>query len=310
MVKPAAVIFIVSILTITASCGAWAAEGSTGGTFLPLGWDARGQGLAGAAALLVRNEAAAYWNPANLVFLDAMGLSFGSTKPFPEMDNRYSNLCVGTGLLDSRTVPGTDIEVRRFAAALSISHLGLGLAGGSRWNEGTLGLSAAYSINSWNYIGLSWRLMKSWTDLDEANAWGTAVDLGFTTRLGRRMWLALVARNGFSTIHYPHRHEKVDASLVIAASYEKLLDRLSMEFDVILRESELNRMLIGAELEIYEDIFALQGGADIRMVNYSRTIPWFGFSVQYTGARISMSFGFDPEDEFGRQTRFSLGYSF
>lgn len=287
-----------------------AGGGSRGGTFILRGWDARGQALGGAAALLVRDESAAHWNPANLVFLDAPQIGVGAMNPVPGL-NAYSNvLTAGTGLLDHRSSRDGRVRVRRLAVALSFSRLGLELAGGSRWNEGTAGVAAAFSINNHNFIGLGWRAMKSWTDLEDAGAWGNAFDLGFTTRLTGRIWLAAVARDGWSTIHYPHRHEKIDPSLVLAGSFERIFDRFSTEIDVVLRAGELHSVLCGAELTLLDRVLAIQGGADVRMAYHSRTIPWFGVRAGYGGGAISLAFGFDPEDAFGRQTRVSLGYGF
>lgn len=286
------------------------ADGSRGGTFLPLGWDARGQALGGAGALLVRDEGAAYWNPANLVFLDSWGAGIGTVELFPGLSNRYTTLSAGTGLLDRRVSRDGLVTVRRLALAVSVSHLGLDLAGGSAWNEGTGGVSAAWSFNTYSFIGLTWRMMKSWTDLENAGAWGSAVDLGFTTRLGDRIWVAAVARDGWSAIRYPDRDEQVDPTLVLAFSGERFLDRFSAEVDLVLREGEVHGVRAGGELVLVTRILSVQGGIDARAVNYGRTIPWFGVTAGYVGARISLAFGFDPEDELGSQTRISAAYRF
>jgi hypothetical protein len=287
-----------------------AAEGSRGGTFLPLGWDARGQALGGAGALLVRDESAAYWNPANLVFLDSWGAGIGTVEPFPGLTNRYTVISAGTGLLDARVSRDGLVSVRRLALAVSVSHLGLDLAAGSAWNEGSAGLSVAWSFNAYNYVGLSWRVLKSWTDLEDAGSWGSAVDIGFTTRVSDRIWLAAVAKDGWSTIHYPHRHERIDPSLVLACSVERILGRVSVEGDMVMREGEIHSIRIGGELTLVEEILSMQAGVDARAVDYSRTIPWFGVTAGYAGARISIALGFDPEDELGRQTRVSADYRF
>ena len=157
--SPAAAILAAALIAASFAAGlprgAEAGEGSRGGTFLPLGWDARGQALGGAGALLVRDEGAVYWNPANLVFLDSPGAGIGTMQPFPGLANRYTVLSAGTGLLDRRVSRDGLVTVRRLALAVSVSHLGLDLAGGSAWNEGTGGVSVAWSFNAYNYIGLS-----------------------------------------------------------------------------------------------------------------------------------------------------------
>ncbi len=307
----AAILLLLPAIVLLHPSALRAGEGSQGGTFLPLGWDARGQALGGAGTILVRDEAAAYWNPANLVFLITPGVGIGTTKPIPGMDNLYTVVSVGTGLLDSRTSVDGKVVVRRLAVAMTMSHLGLKLSEGSGWNEGTVGFSAAFSFNPYNYIGVSWRAMKSWSGVDDAGAWGSSVDLAFTTRLSRHMWLAAMLRDVWSTIHYPHSAWKIGPSVVLAASVERLFHgRFSAELDVVFREGELNSYRLGSELTLVREVLWLQAGADVRAVNYSRTIPWCGVTAGLGGARLALAFGFDPEDDLGRQTRVTAAYRF
>mgnify|MGYP001817550352 CR=1 FL=1 len=288
-----------------------AGDGSQGGTFLPLGWDARGQALGGAGTILVRDEAAAYWNPANLVFMTSPGIGIGTTKPIPGLENLYTVASFATGLLDTRRSLDGTIEVRRLAVAMTISHLGLTLAEGSAWNEGTVGLSAAFSLNPYNYIGVSWRMMKSWSDVDDAGAWGSALDIAFTTRLSRHLWLAATVKDVWSKVHYPQSSWEIGHTVSLAASVEEIVyGRLSAEFDVILREGEINSYRLGGELSLISEILWLQAGADVRAVNYSRTIPWCGITAGLGGARLALAFGFDPESDLGRQTRVTAAYRF
>jgi hypothetical protein len=303
--------FILAAALLLSPASLSAAGGSQGGTFLPLGWDARGQALGGAATILTRDEAAAYWNPANLVFLTSPGGGIGTTRPIPGMDNLYTVASFGSGLLDTRrSVDGT-IEVRRLAVAMTMSHLGLKLREGSSWNEGTLGLSAGFSFNPYSFAGVSWRMMKSWSGVEDAGAWGSALDISFTTRLSRRMWIAATVRDVWSKVHYPYSSWEIGPTMVLALSLERMArGRLSAELDVVLREGELNSYRLGAEAALVPGILWLQGGADVRRVNGSRTIPWLGFTAGLMGARISLAAGFDPEDNLGRQTRVTAGYRF
>ncbi|MCK4537887.1 MAG: hypothetical protein KAV42_03710 [Candidatus Krumholzibacteria bacterium] len=305
------VLFIIAVAMLPLlPYGLSATEGSRGGTFLPMGWDARGEALGGAATLLARDDGAAYYNPANLVFLRSTRVTAGVTRPVPGLDNLYSIVTAGTGLMDTRTSPDGTVEVRRLAAAVSISHLGLKLAGGSAWNEGTAGFSAAFSINHFNSIGATVRFLRSWTDLDDADSWGMAFDFGWTTRLYRNLWFGLVARNTNSVIHYPEIDEELDSSVNLALSLEELFGRVSIEGDVVTRAGELNRILLGSEIVIVEGTLSILGGVDARLVNYSRTITSFGLLTSLANADIALSFTFDPEDAFGRQTRLSVSYQF
>ncbi|MBN2070304.1 MAG: hypothetical protein JW814_02515 [Candidatus Krumholzibacteriota bacterium] len=285
-----------------------AGEGSKGGSFLPLGWDARGEGLAGAASLLVRNDCSAYWNPANLVFLETTMMTLGTMKPVPDLNNRYSILSIGTGLLDTRVSPDGMVSMRRFAAALSVTHLGLDLSEGSGWNESTIGLAGAFSPNHFNSFGIGCKLLKGWTDLDNADSWGFALDIGWTTRLHKNIWFALVGRNFNGTVHYPENDYDIDSSINIAISWENIFDRVSVECDAVSKEGEMNRFLFGSEIIIAEKLLHITCGADMRLVNGSRTIPHVGLLSNYRDILIALSFRFDPLDAFGRQTRISIGY--
>lgn len=292
-------------------CTLIAGDGSQGGTFLPLGWDARGQALGGAGTILVRDEAAAYWNPSNLVFMTSPGIGIGTTKPIPGMDNLYTVVSFATGLLDTRRSVDHSVEVNRLAVGVTMSHLGLKLSEGSGWNEGTLGISAAFSFNPYNFIGASLRGMKSWSDIDDAGAWGSALDISFTTRISRHMWLAAVAKDVWSKVHYPESSWEIGPTVSFAASLEDILwERFSAEFDLVLREGEINSYRVGGELNLISRILWLQAGADVRAVNYARTIPWCGVTAGLGGARLALAFGFDPEDEFGRKTRVTAAYRF
>jgi hypothetical protein len=289
---------------------ALAGETSRGGTFLPLGWDARGAGLGGAATILVRDDRSSYWNPANLVYLPGHRVSFGSTKLIEGLDSRFSTLSVGTGLTESRFSPDSAFTWKTFAIALSASHLGLVLSEGSRWSESTLGVSAAFAMANYSAVGLTFRVLKSWTDLADANAWGVALDAGVTERLSGHTWFALVGRNILNQISYPGRKEQLDAVWNVALAYENLLDAVSVECDVVLKERSLNRLLVGAQYEFAKDLFFVTGGLDCRLTEGERVIPGFGFGSSYRMAELALAFTFDPQDAFGTQSRLSVSLIF
>ncbi len=299
------------LLGAAALCAqARAGETSRGGTFLPLGWDARGASLGGAATILVKDERSAYWNPANLTYLTDPRMSFGTTRLIEGLDSRYSTFSAGAGLTEELLSPDSAFTWRRFAVALSASHLGLELAGGSKWGESSLGLSAAYAITSYNSVGLTVRTLKNWTDLENADAWGMALDLGVTERLSNHSWFALAGRNVLNQVHYEERKEQLDPSWNVALAYEKLLGRISVECDAVIRNKALNRFLTGVECTVAEDLFFVAGGLDWRLTEGERVIPSFGFGTSYSVSELAISFSFDPRDAFGRQTRLSLSLIF
>jgi len=305
---PAALLAAIAVAAALAS-PLPAAEYSRGGTFLPMGWDARGEGMGHAATILIRDDRSVFWNPANLTFLSSPRISLGTTKPVPDLDAYYSVLSAGMGLMDTRSHPDLDYSMRRFGVGIMVSHLGLELAGGSKWNEGTFGLSAAFSPNHYNSVGVTFRMMQSWSDLTDADATGMAVDFGWTALVRGKLWLAVVGRNFASTVSYPNRDEEIDPVWNLAAAYERIVDRVSVEFDTVFKNGAFSRFLIGGEVMLVRDLLFATGGLDYRLNEGKRAIPAFGFGSIYRGIEISIAFTFDPEDAFGRKTRVSVGYS-
>lgn len=300
---------LVAAIIAGASLPLAAGETSRGGTFLPMGWGARGEGLGGAAAILIKDDRSAYWNPANITFLQSPRVSLGTTKPVPDMDAYYSVFSAGTGLMDNRSKPDAEQAPRKFGVAITATHLGLELAGGSKWNESTLGISVAFAPNHYNSFGLTCRMLKSSADLYDADASGMTFDFGWTALIHDRMWLALVGRNFTSSVSYPYRDETIDPTWNLAAAYERIAGRISVEFDVVMKNSEFNRFLFGTEIEIFKDLLHILGGTDYRITEGERTILHLGVMSIYRSIEISLAFTFDPEDAFGRQTHVSIGYS-
>lgn len=305
--KRIAILFLIT-LTAAGISPLHAQDGSRGGTFLPLGWDAEGEGMAGAATLLIRSDASGYWNPANLCLLENRHITLGSTKPVPGMPAYYSILSAGTALLDRRTAMGNLSPFRRLGAAVTVSHLNLELAKGSAWNESTIGLAGAFSINHMTSVGVSLKFLKGWNDLENADSWGTSIDLGFTARIREDTWFGIAGRNFFSAVYYPDRDEEITPSWNMAISQENIMDRLDIEADAVFRDGEMNRVLIGGRVRVYKDLFGVVAGMDRRLTNGARNILHFGFLSSYRSADISISFKLDPEDAFDKQTYLSIGY--
>ncbi len=302
---------LIAVIAVMAALPAplGAAEYTRGGTFLPMGWDARGEGMGHAATILIRDDRSVFWNPANLTFLSSARISVGTMKPVPDLDAYYSVLSAGMGLMDTRSHPDLDHSLRRFGVGVMVSHLGLNLAGGSRWNEGTFGLSAAFAPNHYNSFGVTFKAMKSWNDLTDADASGFAADFGWTGLVRGRLWLAVVGRNFASLVTYPERDEEIDPVWNFAVAYDRIVDRVSVEFDTVFKNGAFSRFLIGGEVILVRDILFATGGVDYRINEGKRAIPTFGFGSLYGGIEIAIAFTFDPEDAFGRKTRVSIGYS-
>ncbi len=283
-------------------------ETSRGGTFLPMGWDGRGAALADAGTILIRDERSIYWNPANLSFLKSPGMSLGTTKPIPDMDTRYSTFSIAAGILGKRVSPDSTRELNTGSIGLSFSHTGLTLAQGSRWGESALGLSFAVAPNHYNSLGITVKILKNWTDIEDAGASGFSLDMGWTAILTDRLVIAAFGRNVVNQVHYANRTERLDPTWNIAAAYLGFLDIISVEGDIVLKRGSISRYLGGVELNLLDDLLFFRCGMDRRLNEGARTIYTLGFGTIYTFSEISIGFRFDPEDAFGRQTFLSASF--
>ena len=287
-----------------------AGESSRGGAFLPLGWDAKGLSLGGAATVRARGVECAYWNPANRVYVERAGASVGTVRLVEGLPSRYSTFSAAIGLGEPASDSASSRPWHRLTVALSASQLGLELAEGSGWSESTLGLSASYAFTPYSAIGVTARALRSATDIADADAWGWAVDIGVTERLTRRLWFGVSARDVASRISYPERSESLDPLWNIAFAATDLPGRVSAEFDIVLKRGEIDRLLAGAEIRVYEEYLVVAGGVDMRLIEGERTIPSFGFGTSYGFAELFAGFSFDPLDAFGRRTHLTLGVDF
>lgn len=298
-----------SILLAASSPSATAGESSRGGSFLALGWDAKGEGLGGAASVLARNEESAYWNPANLVHVQKIGIGISSVQLVEGLPSRFSTLAIGGGIGEQRIENEETQRWHRFALALSASTLGLELARGSMWRENSAAISAAFAFASYSSVGITVRGLWNDTDIADSEASGWAIDFGVAERISRHVWFAIAAHNVASRVYYPERSEIIDPAWNFAMAALCLPFNASMEFDTVIKRSAIDKLLFGAQLPLHERYLSILGGLEVRLKEGERTIPAFGFLSSVGPATISAGFRFDPLDAFGRRTNFSLSFA-
>ena len=301
-------IILLFILATLQSSPAFSQTSSKGGTFLPMGWGARGASLADAGTIIIRDDRSVYWNPANMVFLNSPTATIATTKPIPDMDIRYTTLSVASGILDTRFSPDSTRELKLVAVGLGITDMGLTLAGGSRWHENTFGVSFAISPNHYNAIGVSLRILHSSTDLTDANSSGIAIDAGWTAVLTNRLYLALSGRNIVNRVKYPSSTQKIEPTWNVALAYMDIYKIATIEGDLVVKGSSIYRFMTAFEATLFENLLIIRGGVDRRIRDGARTIFTFGMGTVYSFSEISLGFRFDPEDAFGRQTFVSVNF--
>ena len=302
-------LIISAVLVSSSPRSALKAQSSKGGAFLPLGWGAKGAGLADAATILINDDRSVYWNPANLSFLQSPRMTLGTTKPIPDMDVRYSVFSAATGILGEVKSPDGRKVMSRGAVGLSFSQMGLTLAQGSNWSESSIGLSASIAPNHYNSLGLTIKILKNWTDVTDAGASGYAIDIGWTALLRNNLYLAAFGRNVSSRIKYPNSSETLDGTWNLAVSYKDLFDIVSIEQDLVLKSGHTDRLLTGVEINMFDNLLFVTTGIDKRLCEGARTIYTLGFGTIYNFSEIALGFRFDPEDAFGRQTILSVSFA-
>lgn len=298
-----------SLLVAASSPAAMAAESSRGGSFLALGWDAKGEGLGGAASVLVRDAESAYWNPANLVHMQKIGIGIGSVQLVEGLQSRFSTLAIGGGIGEQKIENEDTQGWYRFALALSASTLGLELADDSSWRENSAAISAAFAFASFSSVGITMRGLWNDTDIADSEASGWAIDFGVAERISRHVWFAIAAHNIASGVYYPERSETIDPAWNFAIAALSLPWNASIEFDTVIKRSAIDKLLLGAQLPLHERYLSILGGLEVRLKEGERTIPAFGFSSSMGPMEVSAAFRFDPLDAFGRRTNFSLSFA-
>lgn len=284
---------------------AGASDFSTGGVFLPLGHGARAQGLGGAGLALLRDDAAAYWNPANLAWIEPRsGVTLMHAELLPEVDNGYDTVSFGRGF--GRRLGETIQRLRPTAwgAGAFYSQLGLGFDAGD-WSENRLQIAGSWAFSNYASLGASAKVLWLANEFESGNASGAGFDVGLSVLVSERLFGAVVWRDAYTEVVFDNdTRQKLSSGFEAGLEYEAWR-ALSAEADVHVREG-LQRVILGVEWRAWRDVFALRGGLTQVRAGESRTFPSAGAGVHY--GRLGLDYGasFDGDDALGIGHRFSL----
>ena len=292
------------VLTILAGA-ATASDWSAGGAFLPLGHGARAHGLGGAVIAMGRDDASAYWNPANLAWIEpGSSVTLMHAALFPEVDNGYQSLSFGMTHGPVLGEPVQRLRPSQWGFGGFIGHLGLGFEAGD-WTENRLQLAAAYALSNYASLGLAAPFMWLTNDFEGGNAQGGGFDAGLSALLTDALSVAFVVRDAYSEVQYDtDRSEKVAPGFELGIDYR--WRTFEFEADGTGREGGLQRAALGCEWRPHGELVALRGGWTALMAGESRGIPSAGAGVRTGSLVVDYGAAFDDADATGIGQRVSL----
>jgi hypothetical protein len=283
-----------------------ATDFSTGGSFLPLGHGARSYALGGAAIALTRDDMAAYWNPANLPWLDRRGLTLMHATLLPGVSDGYDTASFGSSAGERLGLEDQSLRPRRWGYGLFASHLGFDFASGKSWAENTLQLSGACALNNYTTLGVGFKLLRGSNDFESANASGVGIDLGLTLLVSERLTAAIVAQDLWARLHWDTEKQETLTPTLTAGLEARPGHSWSAEADLTLREGRLDRVMSGLEWRPYRDLLALRGGWTILRAGERRGYPSAGVGLRYDRVIVDYAASFDDADALDVGQRVSL----
>jgi hypothetical protein len=288
---------------------ALATDYSGGGTFLALGHGARAHGLGGGALAIGRDDAAAYWNPANLPWMTThSSATLMHAAIFPEVDNGYETASYGRTAGPRLGQPVQRVRPTAWGFGVFVAHLGLGFETGD-WSENRVQVAAAYALTNYATLGVGAKLLWLTNDFESGNARGGGFDAGLSLLLTDDLFVAAVVRDAYTEVHFDtERIETPSPGFELGINYH--WRTLELELDGTGRESGLQRTSVGAEWHPWRDQVVVRGGWTVIQAGERRNYPSAGLGVRARMFVIDYGAAFDNEDALGIGQRFSLRVEF
>ena len=283
---------------------------STGGTFLQLGHGARAHGLGGGGVAMIRSDEAAYWNPANLAWLQKKNsLTFMRASILPGVDDGYSTLSAARGFGERLGLETQEWRPTRAAYGLFVSHMGLQFDSGKNWSENVLQLSTAMALNSYTSVGAGVKLLQANNDFETANGHGYGIDLAMSLHVTERLRASLVGRDLWTRIEWDTKtHEVVNRTFVAGIEYS--LWQATILADWQIRSKATERFIVGAELDLFREMFLVRGALTALHPGEARVWPSAGVGISWANLTFDYGASFDEADALDVGHRASLRLQF
>jgi hypothetical protein len=288
-----------------------ASDGSTGGVFLQLGHGARAHGLGGAGTALLRDDTAAYWNPANLAWQeDAFGLTLMRADILPEIDDGYTTLSFGRRIGDPLADATQTVQASRWGYGLYVSSFAFSFDSGADWSENMLLMGGAVALSNYASIGAAFKTLRVLNDFESADATGAGLDLALTVLVFERLSMALVGRDVWTRVSWDTGlWETLKPTTTLGMEYRPY-PRWAGVVDFAFRESHLYQTAAGLEWRGFGDHLALRGAYTRIDADESRSFPSAGIGVRLRSLHVDVAASFDEAESLDVGQRVSVQLAF
>ena len=288
-----------------------AADFSTGGTFLRLGHGARAHGLGGAGVALLRDDAAVYWNAANLAWLQPhVGVTFMHATILPGVTDGYRTGSAAHAVGPLLGELGQPVRPHRFGYGAFLSNMGFDFESGLRWSETTFLAGAGYAFTNFASIGASLKSLRVSNDFQSADASGEGLDLALTVLVTNWLSAAIVGHDVWTRVRWDtSTSETLEPAMTLGFEVRPASGWAAL-LDILWRESATQRVSLGVEWQAYREMLWLRGGLTTITPGETRTYPSFGLGVHHRRILVDYGASFDGGDSIDTVHRFSLGVQF
>jgi len=284
-----------------------AADFSTGGTFLNLGHGARLHGLGTAGIALLRDDGAAYWNPANLAWIPHQnGVTLMHADILDQIDDGYDSFSFGRTAGERLGDEKQPLRPTRWGYGAFVSHLGFTFGSGNGWSENTFLFAAAAALSNYSTVGVGLKGLQAQNDFESADGEGVGLDLALTVLVFEKLTAAIVGRDVWTRVHWEtSTWETLRPAVTVGVEYRPGA-RWHVMGDCVLRQSLLDTAALGVELQPYRDVLWLRGGITSRSPGESRIYPSAGAGVRFSRLVLDYGVAFDDDESLGIGQRVSL----
>lgn len=299
-----------ALLAVASLAGSEPVEaGNTGGAFLPQGHGARAHALGGAGVASTRDDAATYWNPAQLAWLDTgMSITFMRADILPGVEDGYNTLSFARRTGELLGEPAQAIRPAPWGYGIFFSNMGFDFDSGVHWSENTLQLGVARALNNYASIGIALKALRVLNDFEAADAKGVGFDIGLTVLVWERLTAAVEGRDTWTRVRWDTgTWETLERSPTFGLDYRPI-DDLDAVVDLTWRESSLYRLAAGLEWHPYRDVLRLRGGLT-RFDAGRTTYPSVGVGIRVSRFEVDWAASFDDEEDTDLGQRVSLRVS-
>lgn len=310
-------------------------NGASGSAFLNIGVGARAMGMGGAAAAIVDDATALYWNPSRITMIPSIRIASEYTQWVAEMDHGFFGAVIP--LTDQITIGGSVIYLSSGDIEITTIEMPRGTGELYSTSDIALGATLGYRVTTDLSVGATLKYVRN--DLYSLSASGIAFDFGatFDTRF-HGMQLAFQANNIGASRAYsgraldfyyappypgaePIRANYSNVPFLLPLSYHAAVAVEAFEFigertegqtlmvaaDLVQPYTGPEHLHLGAEYSYEDRLFARTG--------YSFNTDEFGFNAGFGGRvtigsyMVEINYAYATLQRFDGVHRYGIGFT-